>query len=241
MKRTRTICLGALAATLLAFICFSPNPPPPAPTGHSIQRQLNPTGLRFAPEPANGAGAAAVKGALGWVRQSVSREYKGPASDLDSLQVLPPVALYRMDVEGLASGRGLKPGPKADCYLYLIRASGHDVGTMWTTVDDSGKAEAGSLDMGLISEIIGRAHERLPLFEEVRAGSYEVRLLFYSDGSFTALWLRSDFGGQDLIYPVGFGPHHERLFTVPEFLAEFVPRVKKARDDQRQAWAGPVP
>jgi hypothetical protein len=88
------------------------------------------------------------------------------------------------------------------------------------------------------------ALDQLTKLDQVRAGSYEARLLRFSAIFLMAIWLKSDRGGSDVIYPLAPAPvglQTEKIYGVEDFLKIILPLAQKALRRVASKGERPVP
>jgi len=92
-----------------------------------------------------------------------------------------------------------------------------------------------------IGRTTARALDQLAKLNQVRAGSYEVRLLRFSAILLMAIWLKSDTGDPDIIYPLAPAPdvlQADKPCSADDFLKAIMP-VAKARAAKKASPAVP--
>lgn len=183
--------------------------------------------LRFATERPNGA--ALVRAGLNRIAAR-----RGPltaaAVDFSALQLKPPHAVYDLHADEIANGGGLASAHLTNL-RYLVEAPTGPVAAAEVHSDASGAATLlANVDYGPYVGATARALDHLANLDEVRAGSYEGRLLRFSAIYLVAIWLKADSGEADIIYPLAPAPDQlqaEKPYSVDEFLQAIMPLAKK--------------
>jgi hypothetical protein len=107
-------------------------------------------------------------------------------------------------------------------FRYIVSAEGGAVAAAEVHTDNKGAATLlANVNYGPFVEATARGLGQLATQDQVRAGAFEVRLLRFSAIAVMALWLKSDSGGADLIYPLAPVPEElqgERVYSVSDFL-----------------------
>jgi len=86
------------------------------------------------------------------------------------------------------------------------------------------------MNYGRFVEATSEAFAKLENLEQVRAGSYEARLLRFSAIPLVSIWLKSDSGAADVIYPLSTVPgvvEAEKAYGADEFLKAILPLAKQ--------------
>jgi len=153
--------------------------------------------------------------------------------ELDALQIRPPLANYSAGLADLSRGAGLKnasvagptwvflSGKSGPTFSYLSEFSGENFSAVEISVNEAGQAEWDSANTGLFSHLLEIVHHRLPALPEVRAGTFEPRLVVGLPTYPSFVWLKSTTDDNDFIYPVGVEfarPLEEQLYPAAEFL-----------------------
>jgi len=183
--------------------------------------------LRFAIEPPNGS--KLVQDGLN--QSSVRRgPLTGLAVDFNALQLAPPHAVYDLRADEIANGKGLGSAHPAG-FRYLVHAAGGPVAAAEVHTDPSGKATLlANMNYGPFVKATSDAFAKLENLEQVGTGSYEARLLRISAIPLVSIWLKSDPGGADVIYPLSTVPgmvEAEKAYSADEFLKAILPIAKQ--------------
>lgn len=159
--------------------------------------------LRFAPEPVNGTRLVQT----GLRRLAARPSYLSPiVSDFSSLQVSQPHLVYDLRAEAIAGGGGLETATLSGL-RYLVEDGSTPVAAAEVSMDGTGSATAlANLNYGPYVQATAEALTEVATLTAVAAGLYEVRLLRFAAIYLMALWLRSDSGGADIIYPLAPAP-----------------------------------
>jgi len=183
--------------------------------------------LRFAAEPKNGTTL---------VQHSLQRLAKGknPLSGrgltVESLAVQAPHAVYDLRADEVAAGKGLASAHPAG-FRYLIGPQGAPVAAAEVIADASGTAKlVANLNYGPFVSASARALQEAEKLNAAHPGSHEVRLLRFSAIAALALWLKSDTGGADVLYPLAPAPaplQAEKPYSEEEFLAAIMPLARQ--------------
>jgi len=147
-------------------------------------------------------------------------------SEISTLNASRPHAVYDLRADEIARGGGLDTAHLTG-FRYLIGAPNAELAAAEVHTDSEGTASLlANINYGPFVEATARALNELTSVEQVVAGSYEVRLLRFSAAAVMALWLKSDPGGTDLIYPLPPVPaplRARQLYSVPDFLQAIRP------------------
>jgi hypothetical protein len=159
--------------------------------------------LHFAAEPLNGS--ALVHKGLGKVATRTS-PLSARGVDLTTLQLSPPHAVYDLRADVVARGGGLESAT-ATGFRYLVHAGGVNIAAGEVLTDSSGAATLlANINYGPFVEATAQGLTEVAKLPAVGAGSFEVRLLRFSAIALVALWLKSDSGGADIVYPLAPAP-----------------------------------
>jgi hypothetical protein len=180
--------------------------------------------LHFATEPPKN-GAVLVQQGLD--RLAVRKSpLSGRGLDFSKLQVQQPHAVYDLRADAIANNGGLASAT-ASGFRYLVDAGGTHVAAAEVVPNAAGTATLlANLNYGRFVEATARAMTQVAKLAPVSAGSYEVRLLRCSAIALMALWLKSDSGGDDIIYPLAPAPgglRAENPYSADDFLKAIVP------------------
>jgi hypothetical protein len=194
--------------------------------------------LRFAIEPQDGSELVrAGLNRLAARRSHVSMR----AVDFSAVQLKPPHAIYDLRADEIANGAGLASA-HATGFRYLVEAPSGTVAAAEVHADASGRATLlANVNYGPFVAATARALDQLAKLNQVRAGSYEVRLLRFSAILLMAIWLKSDTGDPDIIYPLAPAPdvlQADKPCSADDFLKAIMP-VAKARAAKKASPAVP--
>lgn len=160
--------------------------------------------LRFAPEPPGGS--TLVRGGLARLASRPQRPAALKALDIHALTLSAPHAVYDLRADEISRGRGLETANRTG-FRYIVNAESGAVAAAEIHTDNRGAASLlANVNYGPFVEATARGLSQLPSLDQVRAGAFEVRLLRFSAIAVMALWLKSDSGGADLIYPLAPAP-----------------------------------
>jgi hypothetical protein len=184
--------------------------------------------IRFATGPSNGT--TLVHGSL----QRLAMR-KSPLSDMgvdvQSLAIQTPHAVYDLHADEIAAGKSLASAHAAG-FRYLVGPQATPVAAAEVVTEGLGTARAvANINYGPFVASSARALQQIENLSAARTGSYEVRLLRFSAIPVVALWLKSDAGGEDIVYPLAPAPaalQAEKAYKPEEFLAAIMP-IAKAR------------
>jgi len=151
-------------------------------------------------------------------------------ADFGTLQVLPPLARYNLLIPETTSTGALSV--QADGWEYLVKSllrSGEGVAAVSVRTTAFGNSQMLSLQYENIAGPEVRALGNLAALEQIRSGSYEVRLLqvfgLVSNNPVQIIWLKPDTGDADLFYePLSPNPNlmsklqFKRLYSREDFL-----------------------
>ena len=188
--------------------------------------------LRFPPEPKNGS--TLVRAGMNQLAARTS-PLSGRAIDFTALNVTSPHAIYDLRADQVAGGKGLDSA-RATGVRYLVEGAGSAVAAAEVQTDVSGAANLlVNVNYGDFVPATARAFARLASLSEVRANSYEPRLLRFSAIPLLAIWLKPDKTGSDIIYPLSSVPgvlEAEKPYRVDEFLKAIMPLAQKRAASQ---------
>lgn len=190
--------------------------------------------LRSAAEPRNGT--ALVQERLRRIGQR-----KNPLSekgvDLTSQPVQPPHAIFDLRADEIAAGKGLASA-HATGFHYRIGPAGSPVAAAEVHADETGAAQlVVNVNYGLFVEAAARAVDLVASLPEAKSGSYEVRLLRFSAIGLMAVWLKSDAGGADVLYPISPAPpalQAGKAYTAEELIAAIMPMARQRAESRGQ-------
>jgi hypothetical protein len=188
--------------------------------------------LRFALEPQNGSKLIRD----GFNQPSVRRGYlSGLGVDFNTLQLATPHAIYDLRADEIASGEGLNSAHRAG-FRYIVHAAVGPVAAAEVHTDSSGKATLlSNTNYGPFVKATPEAFADLEKLEQVGAGSYEARLLRFSAIPLMSIWLKSESGGADIIYPLSTVPgvvEAKTTYTADEFLKAILPMAKQRAESE---------
>ncbi|MGA3071181.1 MAG: hypothetical protein ABSD43_13290 [Terracidiphilus sp.] len=183
--------------------------------------------IHFAAEPINGI--ALVQKGLGKVATRTS-PLSGLGVDFNALELSPPHAVYDLRADAVAAGGGLASA-KATGFRYLVRGGGANIAAGEVLADASGAASLlANINYGPFVEATAHALTEVAKLPAVSAGSFEVRLLRFSAIALLALWLKSDSGGADIVYPLSPAPpplQAENPYSAADFIQAILPLARQ--------------
>src|SRR5208282_201830 len=179
--------------------------------------------LRFATEPANGASLVNERlNKLSTRRSPLSER----GIDLGALRVSRPHAVYDLRADAVASGGGLESAVLTG-FRYLVQGGGVSVAAAEVLVDTTGTATLlANINYGQFVGATERALRNVTELTPVTEESYEVRLLRFAAIAVMALWLKSDSGGADIVYPLAPAPvglQAENPYSAGDFVQAILP------------------
>jgi hypothetical protein len=191
-----------------------------------------PARLFFAAGPLGGAALSldSVKDLVEEDNQNTSSTH-APKIDPAALSVKAPLPVYFLSADDIARNLGLSAARDTGRFYYLVEAPGPQAWAVQVEVDKTGAPAMDSVNQGLFSEAAWIAHEKLPALIAAYSGAYEVRLVDGGFSSLSFLWLKSDSGAADLIYPITFnapwmrGKIDSKLYPAADFFAAYQPIV----------------
>jgi hypothetical protein len=126
--------------------------------------------------------------------------------DFSSLEVSRPHAVYDLRADAIASGGGLETAILSGV-RYLVDDGNTTVAAAEVSLDDNGLATVlANINSGPYVEATARTLTRVAGQNAVASEPYEVRLLRFAAIYLMALWLKSDSGDADIIYPLSPAP-----------------------------------
>jgi hypothetical protein len=182
--------------------------------------------LRYATEPQDGSGLVRA----GLNRLSVRKsQLTGVVGDFGALELKPPHAIYDLQADEIVAGGGLASAHPGG-FRYMIHTADGAVAAAEVHTDAAGHANLlATMNYGPFVAATEQALVQLAVNERVRADTYEVRLLRVSAIPVMAIWLKSDAGGADMIYPLAPAPgglKAETLCSAEDFLNAIMPIAK---------------
>jgi hypothetical protein len=185
--------------------------------------------LRYIPDPPNGA--ALVHAGL---NRLAARGPTGPlklrATDFTTLALKPPHAVYDLHADEIAQGGGLRTAHLTGV-RYLVHSAGVHAAAAEVHLDADGNAALlANTNYGQFVAASALALDHLAALDVVRNGSFEARLLRFSAIALLAIWLKSDPGGADIIYPIAPAPdplQAGRTYSEADFLKAILPLAQK--------------
>ncbi len=164
-------------------------------------------------------------------------------TDPDHVEIMQPLAQYNLaNRNAIIQGAGLELAKPAG-FIYLVEEGGQQVSFAEARVMGNGQIDV-STNFGGTNESIVTALEEVAALDQVKAGSFEVRLLILPTGPplpgrERVIWLHAETDGTNLIYPLDANKLHGieagQLYTPDDFLNTLYPQRKKAQ----QAAASP--
>jgi hypothetical protein len=181
--------------------------------------------MHFLPTPRGGE--QLVHGGLSRI---LARGSAAPAAfsniDLRSVKVQQAHAVYDLGLDVIRSGGSLDAARRS-AVRYLVEDRSKVVAAAEVVVDGNQRATLlANVNSGPFVASSAQALSELVHRAEVVSGTFEARLLRVSAIAVIAVWLKSESGGADLIYPIAPAPpvlQVGRLYTVEEFLAALRP------------------
>lgn len=154
----------------------------------------------------------------------------GRGLDFSALQLTEPHAVYDLRADVVAAGGGLESASTTGV-RYLVYGGGAPVAAAEVHVDAQGNAALlANLNYGPYVEATAQALTQVAKLQAVTAGSYEARVLRFSAIALMALWLKSESGGPDIVYPLAPAPpglQAEQPYAVDAFLAAIRPLAQQ--------------
>lgn len=183
--------------------------------------------LHFATEPKNGT--ALVREGMNKLSRRTS-PLSARAVDFSAIQVNQPHAVYDLRADAVASGGGLAFA-RPSSIRYLVDSASAHLAAAEVLLDVNGSATLlANLNYGPFVEATAQALLKLATLAAVSQGSYEVRLLRFSAIGLMALWLKSDSGAADIVYPLAPAPaglQAEYSYSVDDFIKAILPLAQK--------------
>jgi len=180
--------------------------------------------IRFATAPSNGS-VLVQKGLDRLSKRNNPLTRRGV--DFGSLQVQQPHAVYDLRADAVANG-GLASATLSG-FRYFVQSGSKNVAAAEVHATGADWLVA-HFNYGPYVEATAQALTQVAVLEPVKGGSYEVRMLRFSAIALVALWLKSDTGGDDFIYPVAPVPpglEAGTLYTEDDFLNVITPLAQK--------------
>jgi RNA polymerase sigma factor (sigma-70 family) len=223
--------------------------PTPAPTTSGAQTGAA-KGLQYVTVPFDGK-----KTMQDYVAKSAIAKSVIGTVDPSTVDVLPPLALYSMDMSVIDAGGGLESAHRmGGKYQFIVESSGQYVANALVMENDAsaegavitfrnGNAGIGGAGTSIDGAATASALEQLAEMDQVTAGSYEVRILFLpyisTARDSTLLWLKSNGDDPDLFYipanqvmPVPL--QDEKLYTADEFFKLALPIMQQKEEEMRK-------
>jgi len=159
--------------------------------------------LRFVGEPENGT--QLVKSGLDRLSSRRS-QLSSVVQDFGSLEVSRPHPVYDLRADAVARGEGLETASLSGV-RYLVDDGNTSVAAAEVSVDENESATVlANLNYGPYVQATEEALTEVGGDSAVASGSFEVRLLRFAAIYLVALWLKSDSGEGDMIYPLSPAP-----------------------------------
>jgi len=214
-----------------------------------------PAGMHFA-SPFPGCAEAISWSLQKYYDVNLNRPHTPVMADRSKLESLPPIAFYRLNSEDVLVGKGLAE-PKLDYFMSYIKVSGKLAAEIHIDLNEDGTFAMGGASL-FVEDFIYNLKldreakfveeiERVKGLEQVRKGSYELRILDLPPYKRTrwpppndglrgeVIWLKSDTSDGDLIYTTsneqqepGLKPN--TLYTADAMLKAIEPAVKAYLD-----------
>jgi hypothetical protein len=190
--------------------------------------------LRFATEPRNGTDLIND----GLRKLAIRRSPLSERSvDFDALQPSQPHEVYDLRADAVASGGGLASAVFSG-YRYLILEGNTAAAAAEIQADAEGNATLlVNINYGPYVQGTAQALTSAAALPSVSTASYETRLLRFAAAAVMALWLKSDSGGADILYPLAPAPpflQAERPYSADEFIAAVLPLAQRRAGDTEQ-------
>jgi hypothetical protein len=159
------------------------------------------------------------------------------ALDFSTLKVQQPHAVYDLRADLVADGGGLESAA-ASGFRYLVEGNGTSVAAAEVLADAAGTATLlANINFGQFVGATAQALAQVATLPDVRANSYEVRLLRFSAIALMALWLKPDSGGADIIFPLAPAPdglHAGQSYSEADFIKAIRPLAQKRASKKDQ-------
>jgi hypothetical protein len=210
MNPVRSICIVCLLALTFSWTVFTGAQNAPA------------GGLQFVAGPSDGQ----------YLALAAAKNIRNAGSQ-GTLHALPPLPLYTLESDAIAAGKGLETA-QACGFQYLIESSeARFIGTAEIQIDGDCRSRMNGLGTGRLGLDTRQALSLLEANDQVKAGRYEVRMIYASVNygglsrlPLVAVWLKSLRKGEDLIYPLqAAGIPTHALDTGTAFLKRVRPRL----------------
>jgi hypothetical protein len=159
--------------------------------------------LRFVEEPESGT--QLVKSGLNRL-SSRRNQLSSVVEDFSSLEVSLPHPVYDLRADAIARGEGLESASLSGL-RYLVGDGNRTLAAAEVSIDEDGSAtRLANINYGPYVQSTVQTLTEVAEHNAVASGSYEVRLLRFAAIYLVALWLKSDSGEPDMIYPLAPAP-----------------------------------
>ena len=159
--------------------------------------------LRFVEEPESGT--QHVRSGLNRL-SSRRNQLSSVVEDFSSLEVSRPHPVYDLRADAIARGEGLESASLSGV-RYLVGDGNRTLAAAEVSIDEDGSAtRLANINYGPYVQSTVQTLTEVAAHNAVASGSYEVRLLRFSAIYLVALWLKSDSGEADMIYPLAPAP-----------------------------------
>lgn len=160
----------------------------------------------------------------------VARGLAAPAHlrqiNLNSAKIRDAHAVYDLGLDAIRAGADLT-ATKRSAVRYIVDDANKPIVAAEVLVDGNERATLlANLNSGPFVASSAQALSDLARSAEVKAGSFEVRLLRVAPLAVMAVWLKSDTAEPDIIYPIVPAPSYlkaGRLYSASDFLAALRP------------------
>jgi hypothetical protein len=159
--------------------------------------------LRFVREPESGT--RLVRSGLNRL-SSRRNQLSSVVEDFSSLEVTRPHRVYDLRADAIARGEGLETASLSGG-RYLVDDGNRTVAAAEVSINEDGSATTlANLNYGPYVQSTVQTLTEVAENKVVASGSFEVRLLRFAAIYLVALWLKSDSGDADMIYPLSPAP-----------------------------------
>jgi hypothetical protein len=146
--------------------------------------------------------------------------------DIRSVKIQDGHAVYDLGLDAVRPGASLDSARRS-AIRYLVSDRSKPVAAAEVLVDGNQRATLlANVNSGPFVASFAQALSDLAHRAEVVSGTFEARLLRVSAIAVVAVWLKSEAGAADLVYPIAPAPRYlqiGRLYPVDEFLAAIRP------------------
>jgi len=212
-------------------------------------------GVHFAP-PFPGCAETISWSLQNYYRANSKRQHTPAMADQSKLESLPPIAFYLLNSEDMLAGKGLAAS-KLNYFMSYIKSGGKLAAEIHIDVNEEGTLAVGGSN-ALVEDFIYNLKqdneakfvaevEQTKVLEQLRQGSYEIRILDLPPYKRTrwpppndglrgeVIWLKSDTGDGDFIFTTSSdkqepGLKPNTLYTVDAMIKAIEPAVKAYLD-----------